>query len=180
MNEYLHNGEKVIYQITVDDPFLGVLNRNGITPEELPDENFDYRVFKYSLDGQKRYACVINTNAPDATVEKVFTTFVYPEDGFYNLMVDVNRQRNGEEPQKIKSRFAVAWEKAENLANEYIKNKYPDKAVEFMMNGYPEDVQKDHDITFKMFMAKYGYDDRIIESLNIPDSDIEFAKTKLK
>ena len=51
MKDFLHNGEKVIYQVLQDESFLDLLNKAGIIPEELPDDNLSYRVFKYVKDG---------------------------------------------------------------------------------------------------------------------------------
>ena len=52
MKEFLHNGKKVIYQTIQDESFLDLLNNAGIVPEEVPDEDLSYRVFKYTKDEQ--------------------------------------------------------------------------------------------------------------------------------
>lgn len=142
MKEFLHNGKKVIYQTVQDESFLDLLNNAGIVPEEVPDEDLSYRVFKYTKDDQKRYACVLVANAPDAYVEKVYITYDFPEDGFYNLMLDITGQLGGDDPKMIRSRLSIATEKAEDMAREFIEKRYPDKFKSWFFTGYPEDVQK--------------------------------------
>lgn len=176
MREFVHNSERVIYQELEDESFLNLLSENGIIPEELPEENLRYRVFKYYKDGVKRYACVLVANAPDAYIEKVYTTFSYPEDGFWNMMLDITGQIDGEEPEVMRTRLSIAIENAENCAKEWIKKKYPEKEMEWMLLGYPEDIQKEYNNILKTALSGYGYYKGMLDKISAPGVDIEYIK----
>lgn len=168
-HKYTHNGEEVIYQ-QIDVDFLWLLNKNGIIPQELPDPDLNYRVFKYEKDGRVRYACVLNTVGEEPS-QKVFITYSVPEDGFYKLMLDVQGQIDHGDPARIESRLHIAVAKAEREVSKGIDEKYPDKQFEFMLNGYPADVQKEYDFQFKISMADYGYYSKTLDQIEAPDVD---------
>lgn len=180
MKEFLHNGEKVIYQEVINKSFLDVLNESGIIPEEVPDENLKYRVFKYAKDGEARYACVLAANSPDDYVEKVYITFKFPEDGFYNMMLDVTGQMSGDEPDVHRSRLSIAAEQAENKANEWIKKQFPDKDLDFFMMDYPEDVQNEFDMMYKLALNSFGYYLDTLDKISAPDVDMDYMRKMLK
>ena len=180
MKEFIHNGQKVIYQTVQDESFLNLLNKSGIIPEEVPDEDLRYRVFKYTKNEQKRYACVLVANAPDAYIEKIYITYVFPEDGFHNLMLDITGQLDGDKPQIIKSRLSIAIDEAENKAREWIKEKYPENYKNWFFIGYPENVQKEYNVMRKLALNHFGYDFETIDQINAPDVDISYVKNILK
>ncbi len=180
MKEFLHNGERVIYQETQDESFLDFLNKSGIIPEEVPDENLRYRVFKYTKDGQKRYACVLVANAPDAYIEKVYITFSYPEDGFYNMMLDITGQIDGEKPEIINSRIKIALKQAEIKAKDWIDKKYPDECINWLLYGYPDEVQKEYDYMKKLALNSFGYYIETLTKISAPDVDMEYMINILK
>ena len=184
MKEFLHNGERVVYQQTLGVSFLSLLNDKGIIPEELPIEDMSYRVFKYEIDGVKRYACVMKLISQDEYSENVYITWTVPEDGFYNMMMDVLLQEEGKEPQPIRSRLSVAIELAEKEAHEWIAQKYSNEErmgwIVTGIVGYPEEVQKDFDFTFKLYMNKYGYNSSILSGINVPRFNLERIKRILE
>ena len=180
MKEFLHNGEKVIYQVVQDQRFLDILNSSGIIPEEVPDENLRYRVFKYTKDGQKRYACVLVANAPDAYIEKVYITFEYPEDGFYNMMLDITGQIGGEQPKICRSRLSIAANQADDKAKEWIKKQYPDEEMNWFFTGCPEDVQKEYNEMYKLALNSFGYYLDTLDKISAPDVDMDYVRKMLK
>lgn len=178
MKEYMHNGQKVIYQTISDDSFLSHLSKAGIVPEELP--LLDNRVFKYTKDGVTRYACVYAANVPEMYLEKIYITESLPEDGFLELMSDISDQVKGEEPKAIKSRLSLAVQEAEREAHEFIKKRYPDKEMEWYFVGYPEDVQKEFHTARKLALNFKGYHLEDVEQISAPDVDMEAVKEMLK
>lgn len=180
MREFLHNGEKVIYQAVHDQSFLDVLNKSGIIPEEVPDDNLRYRVFKYAKDGENRYACVIVTNAPDTYIEKVYITFKYPEDGFWSMMLDVTGQMDGEDPKICRSRLSIAAEQADVKAKEWIKKQYPDEEKNWFFTGYPEDVQKEYNKMYKLALNSFGYHLDTLDKISAPDVDMDYIRSVLR
>lgn len=180
MREFLHNGEKVIYQVVQDQSFLDILNKSGIIPEEVPDDNLRYRVFKYTKDGESRYACVLVANAPDAYIEKVYITFKFPEDGFYNMMLDITGQLDGDEPKIRRSRLSIAANQADDQAKELIKEKYPEQEMNWFFSGYPEEVQKEYDQMYKLALNSFGYYLDTLEKISAPDVDMEYMRKVLK
>ena len=180
MKEFLHNGKKVIYQTVQDESFLDLLNKAGIVPEEVPDEDLSYRVFKYTKDDQKRYACVLVANAPDAYVEKVYITYDFPEDGFYNMMLDITGQLGGDDPDIPRSRLSIAAEQAENKAHEWVKKKFPGKEIEFCLMDYPEEAQKEFDMIYKLALNSYGYYLDTLDKIIAPDVDMDYMRKMLK
>lgn len=179
MREFLHNGNKVIYQTIQDESFIDLLNKSGIVPEEVLDEDLTYRVFKYTKDDQKRYACVMVAYAPDAYIEKVYITYEFPEDGFYNLMLDITGQLNGDDPKMVRSRLSIAFESATNKANAWIEKKYPNH-MDWFFTEYPEDVQKEFNHMIKLALNSYGYDLETLDKIKSPDVDMEYIKEILK
>ena len=180
MKKFSHNGEEVIYQEIQDQSFLDLLNESGIVPEEIPDDNLRYRVFKYTINNKRRYACVLVANAPDAYIEKIYITFVYPEDGFYNLMLDITGQIDGSEPKMLRSRLSIATEQAENKAKEWIENKYINDHMEWFFNGYPKDVQEEYNQMYNLALNQFGYDLKTLDKINAPDIDMNYMKKILK
>lgn len=180
MKEFLHNGKKVIYQTVQDESFLDLLNNAGIVPEEVPDEDLSYRVFKYTKDDQKRYACILVANAPDAYVEKVYITYDFPEDGFYNLMLDITGQLGGDDPKMIRSRLSIATEKAEDKAKDWIKEKYPENYMDWFFMGYPEDVQKEYNDMRKLALIHFGYSLETLDQISAPDVDMDYMRDIMK
>ena len=180
MKKFSHNGEEVIYQEIQDQSFLDLLNESGIFPEEIPDDNLRYRVFKYTINNKRRYACVLIANAPDAYIEKIYITFAYPEDGFYNLMLDITGQIDGSEPKMLRSRLSIATERAENKAKEWIENKYINDHMEWFFNGYPEDVQEEYNQMYNLALNQFGYDSETLDKINAPDIDMDYMKQTLK
>ena len=179
MREYTHNNVRVTYQM-VEDGFINALNANGMYPEELPIDDFRYRVFKYTYDGSIRYAAVIQTIAPDACLEKVYITTSIPEDGFYEMMLDIEGQKDGDEPQKIKSRLSIAISKAEESADNWVKEQFPDEWKNCFFTGYTEKLQKEYDTAFGIALNSFGYDINMLDKINAPDIDKEDLKKKLK
>lgn len=180
MKEFFHNGEKVIYQEVQDHSFLDLLNESGIIPEEVPDDNLCYRVFKYTKDGENRYACVIVVNALDAYIEKVYITFKFPEDGFYNMMLDITGQIGGDQPIKCRSRLSIAAERADDKAKEWIKKQYPEQEADWFFNGYPEDVQEEYNKIYKQALNFFGYYLEMLDKIYAPDVDMDYTREMLK
>lgn len=154
-NEFYHNNEKVIYQMISEDRFINVLYRKSVEPIELPDPDMSYTVYRYSVNGVKRYACAIRT--ADGQSERVFITDSIPEDGWNKLMTDVYAQYNGAEPTKMETRKEVAYKLANKNAHAYIQEKYPNDAATWMVCGYPDKIQNEIDDVVKNYMAGYGY-----------------------
>lgn len=179
MREFIHHGEPVIYQQLVDECFLDLLNKEGIFPEEIPDENLEYRVFKYCKNGQKRYACVIQTIAPDAHVEKVFITLQFPEDGFEKLMLDVCGQLEKEAPSIMRSRLSIANEQAERVAREWVEKQFPEQKANMFLE-YPEEIQKEYDKMRKFALNRFGYDLETLDQIQAPDVDMEYMRSVLR
>lgn len=174
MAEYIHNDEKVIYQTVQDQSFIDALNAEGIKPEELPVPEMSYRVFKYSKNEKKRYAIVKEASGADTYSEKVFITFVVPEDGWKELMLDIIGQIEGEEPKTIESRLNMAVAEAEKAANEWITKRYGD--AEMWENKH----KKERDSMFKLFLSGNGYDYEMLDKISAPDTDIDYLKQILK
>lgn len=181
MKMYEHNGEKVIFQTVSGQLFLDGLYDAGIVPEEVPDEDLRYRVFKYEEDGKKVYAAVLIANAPDTYLEKVYITEKVPEDGFWNLIKDVDAQRKGESPKKIPSRLKTAIDKAEEDAEEWIRTNYPEKAGELIfMTEYPDKIAREKKKIWKMRLSEYGYDLDVLKKIKVTDVDMDFVRELLK
>ena len=174
MAEYIHNDEKVIYQTVQDQSFIDALNAEGIKPEELPDPEMSYRVFKYSKNGQKRYAIVQEAIGADTYAEKVFITFAVPEDSWKELMLDIIGQIEGEEPKQIESRLNKAIIEAEKAADEWITKRYG--AAEIWENKH----KQERDSMFKLFLSGNGYNYAMLNKISAPDTDIEYLKQILK
>lgn len=186
MNELMHNGIPVHYD---ENPnFLKWLHKNGIIPFEIPDPNFNYRVFRYEFDGEKRYACVIGATTPGdgEYFEKIFITSEIPEDGFENLMKDCMAQRTAflshseHEPEKIKSRLHLAVEKAVKNADEFIAKKYPEESFFWALNGdYPDSVKKERQKLISEKLNFTGYYVDMIDYLDEPEGYRNFVKKLL-
>ena len=180
----MHNGVPVHYD---ENPnFLKWLHKNGITPFEIPDPNFYYRVFRYEFNGKKRYACVLgpNTHRDD---EKIFITSEIPEDGFENLMKDCMAQRTAffahseHKPEKIKSRLHLAVEEAVKNADEFISQKYPEESFFWALNGdYPDLVKKEKQKLISERLNFRGYYADMIDYLDEPEGYRDFVKKLLE
>lgn len=180
IKEFLHNGRKIIYQEIQDQSFLDILNSSGIVPEELPDENLNYRVFKYEKNGKTRYACVFGVNAPDAYIEKVYIAFECPEDGFYKMMLDVAGQLDGEQPTKCRSRLSIAAEQAATKAQNWVSCKYPDRKIDWVLTGYPKDVQAEYNEMYKHVLNEFGYYLDTLNKISAPDVDLDYMRRMLE
>lgn len=177
MQEYTHNGERVIFQQAVDECFIDFLNGKGIVPEELPDDDFTYCVFKYTLDGKLRYAAVQKPITMDAYVENIYITFAIPEDGWLNLIKDVEGQQRGEEPKKMQSRLSLAYEYVERRAREILSEKYPDADhFELALYGYPKVYEKEYLKTIKYLLLDIGYTEENIMKVQANDVDKDYLK----
>lgn len=179
MITYTHNGAEVIYQ-TLDKDFLCHLNENGIIPQELPDKDLRYRVFKYEKDGVVKYACVMDANVPDTYIQHVYITTKYPEDGFYEMMLDIDGQISGATPKKMPSRLKIAIDKAEQEAKEWIEKKYPDKISGWFFTGYPEDINKQYCSMIRLALNAYGYDESVVKMIDISDVDSTYLRDIFK
>lgn len=180
MGEYSHNGKTVRYQEIIDKSFLQVLAENGIRPAEIPDPDLRYRVFSYTVDGNHRYAAVIVANAPDAYIERVFITETIPEDGFWNMMMDVSRQNSGGKPEEMESRLHLAGVEAHKKALEYIQEKYSEQAGKWMLSGYPAEIENEIREEEKRHYLNYGYTLEILDMIEVHDVDMEYVKNILK
>lgn len=180
MKEFVHNGETVKYQEIQDENFLNLLNNAGIIPEEIPDENLNYRVFKYEKDNKKIYACVLVANDPETYVEKVYITYEMPEDGFYNMMLDVTGQLGGAEPKTTRSRLGIAMQEAFERANKWIQKKYPENYMMWSMMGYPENIQNEYNDVVKQALQHFGYSLEMMDMISAPDVDMKYMKNLLK
>ncbi len=170
MKSYMHNEKSVIYQMT-EKSFLDSLNSNGITPIELPELDPAYRIFRYTKDNSEKYACVKNFGEYEA----IYLTESYPEDGFKALMEDIEGQIKGEKPTKLQTRFELALIKAQETADRYIKEKYPEKYLAWGL-VYPPDVQKEWESMVKLGLHYYGYDSKNITRIDIPGIDFEYIQ----
>lgn len=180
MKEFLHNKEKVVYQEIQDQSFLDILNKSGIIPEEVPDDNMNYRVFKYEKNGENRYACVLGANAPDTYIEKVYITFKYPEDGFYNMMLDVAGQLDGEQPKQCRSRLSIAAEQAAKKAQNWAENQYPDREIDWVLTEYQKDIQAEYNEMYKLALNSFGYYLDTLDKISAPDVDLDYMREMLK
>lgn len=120
MKKFTHYGVEVMHQyIELEFQFEDTLTEKGIEYTYLPiNPNNDIRnnVVKYFIDGDAKYALLINDHC-------IITTAV-PEDGnWYNLYIDIRDQINGEDPQKIKSKARIIIEEAEKWAKEELIDK---------------------------------------------------------
>ena len=156
MKMYSHNGKDVIFQY-VAQPFINQLNNVGIYPEELPD--LDHVIYKYTKDDVTRYAVVIPV---DGTTEKVYITYAVPEDSFQALIADVDNQRNGEQPAKIRTRYELACESAYKMSVEDITHKYP----ELFFTSLPEEIEQERKSLERSYLLRYGYDDDYLKQIN--------------
>lgn len=180
MKRLIHNNKEIKFQ-EGNKSFLDTLNKNGITPQELPDPDFRYRVFKYEIDGAVKYACVIVVNDPEDYIERIFITDSIPEDGFYNMMLDCIGQLGGEKPTKIKSRLKVALEESSNRVQKWTEEKYPDQAFTWMVAGeYPEEIKKARMDYQQLVLCSMGYTAEIVEGLSAPDVNMDYVKSILK
>ena len=175
MKNYSHNGNTVSYDM-VDD-FLGTLNRQGIYPEELPMLEEGCRVYKYPQNGASQYAAVITREVPeDGYCDEVYITESYPDDGFGNLVADVNNQRNGGEPHQVVSRLKVLLNVVEDMAADEIRKKYDVDLSAWMMQSYPESVKRAYIDHCKDIMYRYGYNLEILDKISAPEKDKEYAR----
>lgn len=190
MKEYLHNGEKVILQTVIDRCFLDALNEKGIIPEELPIDNFEIRVFKYSIDGVKRYACVKAYGREDY-FEDIYITYSVPEDGFERMMYDVEAQARGECTFSF-SRLKWAYLKACKDAEDYVCEKYninpediPTGSMEDIEarkenHEYYDKIENEMKFLKKISLNKYGYNYDMIDKIAAADVNKEHIKDILK
>lgn len=161
MEMYLHNGKDVIFQY-VAQPFINQLNNAGIYPEELPD--LDNVIYKYTKGDVTRYALVIPV---DGMTEKVYMTYSIPEDGFQALLTDVENQRNGETPAKMRTRYELACESARNMSFEDIKERYPEQNNDWLFYGLPEDIANERKSLEESYLLRYGYDADYLKKIDI-------------
>ena len=113
MEKYIHNGVEVTFQVADIGEFLKLLNSNGIIPSELPI--LDEKVYKYFVDGQKKYAIVVGV-ADEC--ERIYITTEVPEDSWGDLVHDVEGQRRKEKPASLKTRAEIVLREALKKASE--------------------------------------------------------------
>lgn len=118
---YEHYEKDVIFQQLQDKRFIDVLKENNIKYTELPI--LDYRVLLYHKGTEDSYAIIVHVNAVEAYIENVYITKEIPVDmNWGNLVEDINNQRNGETPMRLKTKAKLLCERAEQLVLESENN----------------------------------------------------------
>lgn len=152
MREYTHYGEKVTY-ILNKNPYEKVLENNGKEYTLLPIISQDYRVLQYD---DKIAIC--RTRSED---EEVFVFEKFPIDlNLDELMIDVRRQRDGDDPMRTPTMAKALLTHAEKAAGEHL-------TFEEVLYGYDESKYIEY---VKYELAFYGG----IEYLKtLPHDDID-------
>lgn len=176
MKKFMHNGIDVFYQEIVGQSFLDVLSKRNIIPVEIPYNDFAYRIYKYTVDGVRKYACCVTTTSSEY-IEKVAITTEYPDDGFGEMMLDIIGQLNGETPRPVRSRLHLACRKARKNVIEYIHNKQKQKGEDALSVVFTDFESIEDNAEYKdlmrTFLVSYGYTPEIIKFLSPKDVDIE-------
>lgn len=114
MRKYTHYGKEVIYQQLVDESVRAILKKNGIKYTDLPILEND--VLMYEKDGKTKYVCIVTGYDPEAYVENTYMTTDIPVDmDWHKLVLDCQRQKDGNEPMRIKTKASLICEKAEEM-----------------------------------------------------------------
>lgn len=176
MYTFMHNGKEVRFQEFKNARFLSILNDMAIIPSELPELSMSYRVFKYRHNGVDTYACVVG----DLTFgsESVYITESYPDDGFWNLMVDVMGQLKGDKPEEARSRLGMVLDEAVNGALKSINELHKEKKYTFL--SMPNDIMDECVKMIKNTLVMYGYDLQTIDMISAPDVDMEKVRRILQ
>ena len=175
MDKYFHNGIEVVYQI-INGRFLNQLHGNNIRPTELPEEDLNYRVFRYAYQNRIHYAAIVPFQA-NGYAEQVFITDQVPEDGFKHLIDDVINQVDGGSPARIRSRFSIAYEKALSQTDMYLNfyssnGSYRESPQDLGINiGLDSREARNHFL--KIELESYGYTKEIIDMIEVPDVDMD-------
>lgn len=105
-----HYGIDVLVQ-SLDSSFEDDLKKAGIDYVLLPVA--EHRIYKYTTQGQTRYALVTFPNVPEEYREEVYITSQIPDDMDWDKLVrDCQDQGNGEEPMKIPTHARIMYDKA--------------------------------------------------------------------
>lgn len=195
--EFYHNGEKVIYQDTIEQSFLDVLTKNGIKPVELPIDSTEFRVFRYFKDEKKRYA-IVSSHGYDMYFEDIYLTDTVPEDGFEALFYDVTDQKDmNKKPAIMKSRIRMVLSIAREKADAYVTEKYnlnpgdlhyrsnadfdEEEDEEETTPGINYDeIDKERKFFMKMVMHEYGYTYEMLDQIYAPDAEDTIVREVLK
>ncbi|MGJ0961645.1 hypothetical protein ACR75P_08165 [Faecalicoccus pleomorphus] len=166
-----HNGVEVLCQYVPYYEFIENLNQNGIKPTELPVMPVNYIVMSYDLDSITKYAVVGKAR------DQVFLTTKVPEDGWDSLIKDCNNQASGGKPSKMRSRFSIALEKAEERAYSWVEEKVPNAKPNVWtmdISGYSKEAQDKfiNKVHFSM-EGEYGYNKDYIEQIQLTPREKE-------
>lgn len=105
-----HYGIDVLVQ-SLDSSFEDDLKKAGIDYALLPVA--EHRIYKYTTQGQTRYALVTFPNVPEEYREDVYITSQIPDDMDWDKLVrDCQDQGNWEEAMKIPTHARIMYDKA--------------------------------------------------------------------
>lgn len=173
--EYTHYGEKVLYQFGGEGFDFGeMLEKSGMEYGFLPvfyQQNQSVAVAYYVKDGVKKYAVWDDMD--------VYMTEKIPDDcNWINLIEDVQGQMRGEEPQKLKSRFAVAVELAVAKGRDRIYNRHDCNPMDIMF--LPENEEDEIFWVAKYELIDYGYSVDYIKCHAETDANEDYVKKILE
>lgn len=116
-----HYGVAVLVQ-SLDSSFEDDLEKAGIDYVLLPVA--EHKIYKYTTQGQTRYALVTFPNVPEEYREEVYITSQIPDDMDWDKLVeDCRNQANGEEPAQLPTHARVMYDRAVALVeNEHREN----------------------------------------------------------
>lgn len=168
MKKLMHRGEEVCFNYCSIESFIEQVKKHNIEDlEELSILTKKYTVFKYHLDGIKRYMCITERG-------EGFLTYSVPEDGFDNLIANCREQINPwdyyNEYKEVKSsRLRKAYNDANGKAwKTTLHLNYPD------VEDYPENFPNEKDEKnikewTQFYLRDWGYSEELLKLLNAED-----------
>lgn len=172
---YTHYGEKVLHQFGGEGfDFEEMLDKSGMEYGFLPvfyPSNKSIAIAYYIKDGVKKYAVWDDMD--------VYMTEKIPEDcDWIKLIEDVKGQMHGEEPQKLKSRFAAAVDLAVAKGQDTISKRHNYDPMEIMF--LPEKEENEIFWIAKYELIDYGYSVDYIKNHTETDANEEYVEKILK
>lgn len=149
MDKYYHYGVEVIRQIS-NTPFRKRLK--SIEYMELPFLALDYTVITYIENDERKFVVIVPLCVPDNYAELNYATNEIPLDcNWANLISDIERQRRGEEPMKMQSRFGMALQESVAESRESLSEKVD------IFAETQQTPEMDYE-EIRLRLMKYGYD----------------------
>ena len=82
--------------------------------------DIEHEVYKYTKDGNERYALVYYPDIPEDALQEVYIIEKIPDDlSWDNIIEDYRQQSRGYEPMKLPTRARLLYDEADHRAYEW-------------------------------------------------------------